>query len=182
MNWAAAAGPTTANRSRRSTARPRSIADSLRRVTALVAWFACTAEFVPAGVRIAVDAPQRITIAVAGSVLSTATVCPNYEFDTLGVGGPTLSPDLHWILIDVRGPFEPADVPVTHALIQVTTGALVTAPDFPAYVGVPSTRGALAWASGERATLRYGDGKLATVKDPPLRALPALDCSRPLPL
>jgi hypothetical protein len=126
---------------------------------------------------VSVDTPQRITLAVAGSVLSSATLCPEYAFDTLGSGGPTVSPDLHWILVDVRGPFEPANVPVTHAIIEVTTGAIVTAPDFPKYLGVPATRDPLAWASGERATLRYKGDKLATIHDPPLHPLPPFDCA-----
>ncbi len=146
-------------------------------LAALLVWFTSTAAFVPAGVRVSVDTPQRITVAVAGSVLSSATLCPNYAFATLGVGAPTISPDLHWILVDVKGPFEPANVPVTHALIEVTTGAVVIAPDFPTYLGVPSTRDPLAWASGERATLRYKSDKLATIHDPPLHALPPLECA-----
>ncbi len=153
-----------------------------RNWAALLAWLACTGQFVPAGARVSIDTPQRISVGVAGAEFSSTTLCPNYAFDTLGAGGPTLSPDLHWILVDVKGPFEPADVRVRHALIQVTTGALVTSPDFPAYLGVPSTSDPLAWASGERATLRYKNEKLATVRDPPLRRLPALDCAQPLPI
>jgi len=153
-----------------------------RPLAALLAWAACTAEFVPSDVRLSVDSPQRITVVAAGTVLSQANLCPTYQFDTLGPGGPTLSPDLHWILVDVKGPFEPGNVPVTHALIQVTTGALVTAPDFPTYAGVPSSRDPLAWASGLRSTLRYKNESLASLHDPPPRPFPAFDCGRPLPI
>ncbi len=111
--------------------------------------------------------------------MSTATICPGYEFVAVGAGGPHLSPDLHWILVDVRGPFTPGNVPLTHALAHVATGAVVLSPDFPRYFGVPATRDRLAWASGERATLRYNDGKTATVKDPPLRPLPVTRCAPP---
>jgi hypothetical protein len=153
-----------------------------RPLAAIFAWLACTAQFVPSGVRLSLDTPQRITVVVAGAVLSHASLCSNYQFQTLGPGGPTLSPDLHWILVDVKGPYEPGNVPVTHALIQVTTGALVTSPDFPVYAGVPSTRDALAWASGLRSTLRYKNETLAPLKDPPPRPFPPFDCGRPLPI
>jgi hypothetical protein len=153
-----------------------------RPFVAALAWLVCTAEFVPSDIRLSIDSPRRITVAAAGSVISSANLCPNYEFATLGAGGPTLSPDLHWILVDVKGPFEPASVPVTHALIQVTTGAIVMSPDFPAYVGVPSTLDPIAWASGLRATLRYKDETLKPLRDPPARRLPQLDCNRAPPI
>jgi len=149
-----------------------------RRLAALLVWLACSAQFVPSDVRLSIDSPRRITVATAGSVISSVTLCPDYQFATLGAGEPTLSPDLHWILVDVKGPYEPASVPVTHALIQVTTGAIVTSPDFPAYAGVPSTLDPITWASGLRSTLRYKNETLAAVKDPPPRHFPPLACAR----
>jgi hypothetical protein len=81
------------------------------------------------------------------------------------------------VLVDVLGPFEPGNVARTHALIDVRTGGLVLAPNFPAYVDVPSTLGGLSWASGERATLRYAqEGRSADLHDPPLRPLPITTC------
>jgi hypothetical protein len=153
-----------------------------RRLVAALAWLTCTAQFVPSDVRLSIDSPRRITVAAAGAIISSATLCPNYEFATLGAGGPTLSPDLHWILVDVKGPYEPASVPVTHALIWVTTGAIVMSPDFPAYVGVPNTLDPIAWASGLRSTLRYKNETLEPLRDPPPRSLPALDCNHAPPI
>ena len=67
--------------------------------------------------------------------------------------------------------------------IVQATGGIVLAPGFPAYLGVPFTLGGLAWASGQRATLRYADnGRSARLHDPPLRPLPrylARGCANP---
>jgi hypothetical protein len=120
---------------------------------------------------------RAIVVDDAGHVVSTATICPGFAFDALGVGGPQFSPDRHWVLVDVRGPFEPGNVPRNHALVQVTTGAVVLSADFPRYLGVPSSLDPIAWASGDRATLRYKDGSTATIKEPLLHALPATRCT-----
>jgi len=112
-----------------------------------------------------------------GMIVSTALLCPGYTFDGFGNGGPRLSPDQHWVLVDVRGPYEPGNVPRTHALVNVRTGALVISSAFAATVGVPNTSDALAWASGERSTLRYADGRTAALRDPPLRPLPVQRCT-----
>jgi hypothetical protein len=119
---------------------------------------------------------RAITFVHDGTVLSTAVVCPGYAFDQFGSSGPKFSPDNHWVLIDVRGPFTPGNVPRTEALVQVTTGAIVFAPNFPAYLGVPAALQPIAWASGERATLAYPGGRSATLHDPPLHPIPALRC------
>ena len=112
-----------------------------------------------------------------GRVISTARVCPGYQFVTFGASGPKFSPNQHWILVDVRGPFTPGNVERNRALVHVASGALIASPDFPKYAGVPSTLDALAWASGERATLRYANGKTARVAEPPLHPFPAQRCA-----
>ncbi len=118
---------------------------------------------------------------IGGHIVSTATVCPGYTFSQLGVSGPKVSPDRHWILVDVLGPYEPGNIGRNHALVQIATGRLVTSPNFKAYVGVPGTLAPLAWASGERASLRYADGSTAVVHDPPPHPLPAVQCAPPTP-
>jgi len=119
---------------------------------------------------------RAIVIDDRGHVVSTATICPGFAFDMLGVGGPQFSPDRHWVLVDVRGPFEPGNVPRNHALVRVATGGIVLSSDFPRYLGVPSSLDPVAWASGDRATLRYKDGTTANLKEPPLHPLPAARC------
>ncbi len=146
----------------------------------LAAWLFASATaalaFVPSNVRLE-ETPHTLTFTSDGVVLSSATLCPAFAFDTLGVGEPTFSPDLHWVLVDVLGPFEPGNVARTHAIIDVRTGGLVLGPDFPAYVGVKTTTGTVAWASGELATLRdQSDGHTANLRDPPLRPLPITSC------
>ncbi len=118
-----------------------------------------------------------MTLAAGGTVLSSATVCPGYAFDTLGPGGPRLSPDLHWVLVDVLGPFLPGDVARTHALIAVDSGAIIMSTDFPEYAGAPATASPLTWASGEREVLRYNDGKTVSLRDGPLKPVPPLQCA-----
>jgi len=117
-----------------------------------------------------------------GRLISTAVLCPGLTFDGLGRSGPTLSPDQHWVLVDVLGPYLPGDVARRHALVQVRTGRFVTSADFRRYLGVaPASTGILAWRSGERATLVYPDGSSGRVPDPPLRPLPAPTCAPPTP-
>jgi hypothetical protein len=120
---------------------------------------------------------RALTFDHDGRVLSTAVICPGFTFDRFGMSGPRLSPDNHWALVDVVGPYTPGNVPRTHALVQVTTGAVVLAPNFPAYLGVPASLEPIAWASGERSTLAYPDGKSATLLEPPRRAIPPLVCT-----
>jgi hypothetical protein len=159
----------------------RRLGDALCRAAAL--FIACSLAapgaalgFVPSNVMLE-ESARTLTFTSDGVVLSSATLCPAFAFDVLGVGEPTFSPDLHWVLVDVLGPFEPGDVPRTHAIIDVRTGGLVLGPDFPAYVGVPSTTGGLSWASGELATLRYeSGGRTVNLHDPPLRPLPVTNC------
>jgi len=112
-----------------------------------------------------------------GAVVSTALVCPGYTFDSFGNGGPRLSPDQHWVLVDVRGPLSPGNVVRTHALINVRTGGLIFATAFPSLLRVPSTNDGLTWASGERSTLRYADGKTYALVDPPRVPLPVERCA-----
>jgi len=137
---------------------------------------------VPSDVRIA-ESQRTLSFTSGGTLISTVTLCPGAVFQQIGTGGPTFSPDLHWVLVDVVGPFEPGNVPRSHAIVDVRTGGIVLAPAFPAYLGVPFTLGGLAWASGQRATLRYADnGRSARLHDPPLRPLPrylARGCANP---
>ncbi len=111
-----------------------------------------------------------------GDVISTALVCPDYRFAAFGSGGPHLSPDQHWVLVDIRGPFTPGNVPRNHALVNVRTGAVIAAPDFPSVLGIPAAPDALAWVSGERSTLRYANGKTIALHDPLKRPVPRLRC------
>jgi hypothetical protein len=129
----------------------------------------------PANLRVSAT-PRSLTVDHNGTVLSTALVCAGYAFDRFGKTGPTFSPNQHWILIDVLGPYAPGNVPRTHALVQVATGAIVLAPDFPVYLGIPATIEAPAWASGRLATLTDAKGKTFAVPDPPLRAIPGERC------
>ncbi len=120
---------------------------------------------------------DSITVLDAGGrIVSTATVCPGFTFSQLGKTGPKVSPDRHWILVDVLGPYEPGNVGRNHALIQIATGRFVTSPDFKTYIGVPATLQPLEWASGQRATLRYANGTTAAVHDPPPHPLPGQRC------
>ena len=145
---------------------------------AAAVWLCCTAVTVPSNLHMT-ESNGALTFSSGNGVLSTATVCPGYRFDQLDAGGPTFSPDFHWVLVDVLGPFEPGDVPRNHALIYVPSGRMILAPQFPYYAGVPSTTETISWASGQRATLRYANGKSATVHDPPLHPLPAQRCAPP---
>ncbi|MBD5633990.1 MAG: hypothetical protein IAI49_05870 [Candidatus Eremiobacteraeota bacterium] len=141
-----------------------------------VLWIGCCAANVPANVRVSVT-DGSLSFDHNGTILSTAVICPGLRFDRFGVSGPQLSPDNHWLLVDVIGPFSPGNVPRTHALVQVATGAVVLAPNFPTYLGVPTSLQPIAWASGQRATLAYPNGKSATLREPPLRPIPAERCS-----
>jgi hypothetical protein len=131
--------------------------------------------FIPSDVHISTSDSQ-LRFSSDGKTIATATLCPGYQFDQFGVTGPTFSPDLHWVLVDVLGPFEPGNVARNHALVEVATGAIVPAAAFPEYLGVRSTPDALAWASGERQTLHYASGADATVHEPPLRPIPGPIC------
>ena len=135
------------------------------------------ASFIPSDARIALQSERSLSVAGDGVTLSTTTICPGYAFVQIGPGEPVLSPDLHWVLVDVLGPFEPGNVPRTHALVQVSDGAIVLAPNFPEYFGVPTSLQALAWASGERAVLRYSDGTTERIRDTPLKPIPTLHCA-----
>jgi len=103
-------------------------------------------------------------------------VCAGYTFDSFGNGGPQFSPDQHWVLVDVRGPYTPGNVARTHVLVNVRTGHLVFAPNFLRTLGVPNASDALAWVSGERETLRYGSGATHALVDPPKSQLPLERC------
>jgi hypothetical protein len=118
---------------------------------------------------------RALTFSSGNRILSTASVCRGYNFDQLGIGGPKFSPDFHFVLVDVLGPFEPGDVPRNHALISVATGGIILAPSFPHYAGVPMTLDPLSWASGQRATLRYASGKTAAVHE--LHPFPVARCT-----
>ncbi len=145
------------------------------RWVAVGALWLCLGARVPAGIHPSIT-DRAVTFDSNGVVLSTAVVCPGYAFDQFGRSGPTLSPDDHWLLVVVKGPFTPGNVPRTSALVQVATGAIVFAPSFPTYLGIPTTLEPVAWASGRRATLAYASGQSATIHDPPLRPIPALRC------
>ena len=147
-----------------------------RRVAVALAWTVLGAAFVPSDAHLSIT-DRAITVDSAGRVLSTATLCPGFAFDAIGNGGPHFSPDLHWVLVDIRGPFTPGNVPRNHALVDVATGGIATSGMFATYLGVPSTLRPLGWVSGERATLRYADGTTHAVHDPPLRPMPAAPCT-----
>ena len=115
-----------------------------------------------------------------GHIISTATLCPGFEFSQFGPTGPQFSPDQHWILVDVLGPYQPGNVGRNHVLIHVATGRIVTSANFQTYLGVPATLETLAWASGERQTLRYHDGKTAALREPS-RDLPEQRCAPAAP-
>jgi len=102
-----------------------------------------------------------------GTIVSTALLCPGYTFDAFGSGGPRLSPDQHWVLVDVRGPYEPGNVARTYVLAYVRTGVVIFGNEFPTAVGAPSPADRIDWSSGERATLRYKDGRKYRLVDPP---------------
>ena len=132
--------------------------------------------FIPSDIRIATSDSQ-LRFSSGGRTIATATLCPGYKFDQFGVTGPTYSPDLHWVLVDVLGPFLPGNVARNHALIEVATGGIVPSAEFPEYLGVRSTSDTLAWASGQRQNLHYAAGPDATVLEPPLHRIPAPVCS-----
>jgi len=140
-----------------------------------LAWSLCGAASVPSDVRIATS-DRTLTFSSAGKLISTATLCQGYTFDQFGAGGPKFSPDFHFVLVDVLGPFTPGNVPRNRALVAVATGGIILAPDFPGYAGIPITLDKLSWASGQRSTLRYANGHTATVHDPPPRAFPLAHC------
>ncbi|GAC1310597.1 MAG: hypothetical protein NVS2B3_06090 [Vulcanimicrobiaceae bacterium] len=145
----------------------------------LAAWLALLA-LAPLPPNITLSLTDRsIVFASDGAVVSTALLCPDYAFDTFGPGGPRLSPDQHWLLVDVRGPFAPANVPRTHALVDVRSGALVLSPDFPMLLAIPAATGELSWASGERATLRYRPGSTVRLHEPLRRRVPPVACAKP---
>ncbi len=131
---------------------------------------------IPANVHLTLT-DRALTLVHDGTILSTAIVCPGFTFDQFGATGPRLSPDNHWVLIDVKGPYTPGNVPRTHALIEVASGSIVFAPNFPTYLGIPASYDPIAWASGQRATVAYPNGKSATIHDPPLRPIPAERCA-----
>lgn len=141
-----------------------------------LAWSCCGAAVAPSNVRISAISDHSLTFSSGDKVISTATLCPAYNFDQFGAGGPTFSPDFHFVLVDVLGPFTPGNVPRNRALITVATGGIVLAPDFPSYAGVPLTLDKLSWASGQRATLRYSNGHTATVHEPPPHPFPLAHC------
>jgi len=120
---------------------------------------------------------RSLTLASDGDVISTALLCPGFAFDTFGAGGPRLSPDQHWVLVDIRGPYTPGNVPRNHALINVHTGAVIASPDFPAVLGIATAPDGLAWVSGERSTLRYATQKTVVLHDPIARAVPHPRCT-----
>ena len=151
----------------------------LRSTGLAIGWFALAAA-VPPNPNVTLTSTAITVLQSDGHIISTATLCPGYQFDQFGRTGPRFSPDQHWILVDVLGPFAPGNVERNHVLVHVTTGRLVTSPNFQRYLGVPATSQTLAWASGERETLRYEDGKTATLRDPP-RELPAQTCAPPTP-
>lgn len=154
---------------------------SLLRWTGLaLGWFALAAA-VPPNPNVSLTTRALTILESNGHIISTATLCPGFAFDQFGGTGPRFSPDQHWILVDVLGPYAPGNVGRNHALIHVTSGRLVTSTNFEHYLGVPATLETLAWASGERETLRYHDGKTATLRDPPLRELPEQACAPPTP-
>jgi len=145
-------------------------------VALALVWICCSAAYVPADTRVATLTPHEMVILGDGRVLSTMTLCPSFAFATLGPGSPRLSPDRHYLLVDILGPFEPADVGRTHAIVDVLSGGVVLSQLFPEYFGVPGSLEPLAWASGERAVLRYQNGTTARLHEPPLKALPRNPC------
>jgi len=135
----------------------------------------CTGAQIPSNVRM-LTSDRVLTFTTDGRTISAATLCPGYQFDQLGTGGPVFSPDRHWVLVDVLGQFTPGNVARNHALVSVATGGLVLAPDFPRYAGIPMTLDPLTWASGQRATLRYKNGQAKPVRDPPPLPYPLASC------
>jgi hypothetical protein len=154
----------------------------LRFCVIAIAWFLLGVSPLPPNPNLTLTNTAISVIDSSGHIISTATLCPGYEFAQLGAAGPKFSPDQHWVLVDVLGPFEPGNVQRNHAIVDVHSGRFVVSPDFPKYLGVPGTLLPLAWASGLRATLRYQDGKTANVHDPPLQAFPQSPCPAPAAL
>ena len=140
------------------------------------AWLALGAAPLPPNPNLSLTDSALSVIDGVGHIISTATLCPGYEFVQLGVAGPKLSPNQHWVLVDVLGPFEPGNVARNHVIVDVHTGRFVTSADFPHFLGVPSTSLPVSWASGQLATLRYSDGKTVALRDPALRAFPDPRC------
>jgi hypothetical protein len=146
-------------------------------VTLAFAWLTLGAAPLPPNPNLSLTNSAISVIDRTGHIISTATLCPGYEFVQLGVAGPKFSPDQHWVLVDVLGPFEPGNVARNHAIVDVHSGRFVVSADFPHFLGVPSTSLPVSWASGELATLRYSDGKTASLRDPALHAFPNLRCA-----
>ena len=153
---------------------------SLLRRTSLAASALALLAAVPPNPNVTLTSRALTVLETDGHIVSTATLCPGFEFSQFGRTGPQFSPDQHWILVDVLGPYEPGNVGRNHALIHVATGRLVTSANFQKYLGVPATLETLAWASGERETLRYHDGKTASLREPP-RNLPEQRCAPATP-
>ncbi len=120
---------------------------------------------------------RSLTLASNGAIVSTAVICPEFAFDSFGVGGPHFSPDQHWILVDIRGPFAPGNVARNHALVNVRSGAVILSPDFPSVLEIPIAADGVSWASGERSTLRYTNGKTFALRDPIRRPLAKRVCA-----
>ena len=146
-----------------------------------MAWLALAAAPLPPNPALTLTNTALSVVDGTGHIISTATLCTGFEFVQLGVAGPKLSPDQHWVLVDVLGPFEPGNVQRNHAIVDVRSGRFVVSSDFKKYLGVPGTLLPIAWASGQRATLRYEDGALATLHDPPLQGFPQTPCRAPGP-
>lgn len=116
-----------------------------------------------------------------GAIVSTAVLCSQFSFVTYGPTGPTFSPDQHWVLVDVLGPKAPGAIVATHALVEVRSGRIVFADDFARVLGIVNPPGTLAWASGRRQTLRYGDDKTVSLPERDGKALPIKRCATQLP-
>ncbi len=142
------------------------------------AWLALAAAPLPPNPNLTLTNTALSVIDNSGHIISTATLCPGFEFAQLGAAGPKLSPDQHWVLVDVLGPFEPGNVQRNHAIVDVRNGRFVVSSDFKKFLGVPGTLLPLGWASGLRATLRYADGTTASLHDPPLQGFPQAPCAQ----
>jgi hypothetical protein len=145
-------------------------------VTLVLAWLTLGAAPLPPNPNLSLTNSAISVIDGMGHIISTATLCPGYEFVQLGVAGPKFSPNQHWVLVDVLGPFEPGNVARNHAIVDVRSGRFIVSADFAHFLGVPGTSLPVAWASGELATLRYSDGHTAPLRDPALHAFPTPHC------
>lgn len=141
-----------------------------------LAWLAFGAAPLPPNPNLTLTNTALSIIDITGHIISTATLCPGFEFVQLGAAGPKLSPNQHFVLVDVLGPFAPGNVQRNHAIVDVRSGHYVVSAEFPKYLGIPATMLPVSWASGEFATLRYQDGKTANLHDPPLWRFPATTC------